>query len=364
MGTTIGIGIFGIPFAFIKSGFLTGILFLVLLGAINLILNLAFGEMTLRTEGFHQLTGYTEVYLGNVWKKIVLFALSLGIYASLLAYIIISGEFLTNIISITSMSFSAFALSTLFFIAVSLLILGGLKTVSWLEFFISGILMVLITFIAFLALPKISLSSIPLFRKEFLFLPYGIIFFALQGSSAIPLQREILEGKEEHLKKAILWGSLIPAIIYLLFAFIVGGVSGESTSPDAVSGLYSYLGFPAVFLLSFFGVLAVATSFLSLGTSLFEIFHYDFRVSKLLSWLLVIIPPYFLFFSGTRNFIDVINLGGAVAVGIISIIFVILYQKIKSKGQRIPEYSLNIPRWIWYAMIGLFSFGAVYTLVF
>ena len=159
--------------------------------------------------------------------------------------------------------------------------------------------MILITFIAFLSLPKINLSSIPLFRKEFLFLPYGIVFFALQGSSAIPLQREMLEGKEEYLKKAILWGTLIPTVIYLLFAFIVGGVSGEATTPDAVSGLYSYLGFSVVFLLSLVGVFAVSTSFLSLGTSLFEIFHYDFRVSKLLSWLLVIVPPYFLFFSIT-----------------------------------------------------------------
>lgn len=364
IGTTVGIGIFGIPFAFIKSGFLTGIFFLILLGAINLILNLAFGEMTLRTEGFHQLAGYTEVYLGNVWKKIVLFSLSLGIYAAILAYVIISGEFLTNIVSISSVSLSPFTLSTLFFIIVSLLILGGLKTISRFEFFMSGALMAIIAILVFFSLPKIDLSPIPLIRKEFFFLSYGILLFALQGSSAIPLQREILEGKEEYLKKSICWGSLIPAIVYLLFALIVGGVSGEGTSPDAVSGLHSYLGFSVVFLLSLFGTFAVATSFLSLGMSLFEVFHYDFRVSKISSWLLVIIPPYFLFLSGTRNFIDVINLGGAVAVGIISIIFILLYQKIKSKGQRIPEYSLNIPKWIWYTMIGLFSFGIIYTLIF
>lgn len=225
-------------------------------------------------------------------------------------------------------------------------------------------LIVLVLGFALFGLPKINIGSVPLFRKEFFFLPYGVLLFALRGGAAIPLQRELLEGKEEYLKKAIWIGTLVPAAIFLLFAFVVVGISGEATSPEAVSGLSAYLSFPVIFLLSLFGVFAIATSYLGLGAALMEVFQYDFHLPKAVSWLLTVIPPYFLFFSGTRNFIDVINLGGAVALGVESIIIVFLYQKIKSKGYRIPEYSLNLSKWIWYAMIALFSFGIIYTLIF
>ena len=364
IGTVIGIGIFGVPFVFAKSGFLTGVLFLIILTAITLIIHLAFGEIILRTNGNHQITGYAEAYLGSKWKKIVLFSFVMGIYSALLAYIIISGDFLTNILSVTSTSFQSATLSTVFFLILSVLLLAGLKNISWIEFFMSLGLIGLTFLVLGFGLPKINFGGITFFRKEFFFLPYGVLFFALRGSPAIPLQREILEGKEEYLKKSILLGTLIPAVIYLLFAFVVVGVSGENTSPEAVSGLLNILGFPVVFLLSIFGFLSISTSFLGLGTALTEMFQHDFHLSKPIAWLLTIIPPYFLFFSGTRNFIDVINLSGAVAIGVESIVFVFLYQKIKDKGHRIPEYSLHLPTWIWYAMIGLFSFGIVYTLMF
>ncbi len=364
VGTTIGIGIFGIPFVFMKAGFLTGILFLALLTFITLILNLAFGEITLRTDGSHQITGYAEVYLGQKWKKAVLFSFIFGIYAALLAYIIVSGEFLTNISSVTFFSFSPFVFSTLFFIVVSLVTLGGLKNVSKIELLISAALIGTIFLVLFLNFSKIHLGSLSFFRKEFFFLPYGVLFFALRGFPAVPLQREVLEGKEEYLKKAVWWGTLIPAAVYLLFAFIVVGISGEATSPEAVSGLSGFLKFPFIFLISLFGLFAITTSFLGLGVAMMEMFQYDFHLSKMVSWMLTVIPPYFLFLSGTRNFIDVINLSGAVAIGLESIVFVFLYQKVKSRGHRIPEYSLNLPKWLWYAMIALFIFGIIYTLVF
>lgn len=364
IGTIVGIGVFGIPFVFMKSGFLTGALFLILLTAVTLIIHLALGEVILRTNGEHQLTGYAEVYLGSKWKKVVLFTLSLAIYSALLAYIIISGEFLANIFSVTPFSFSSPGFSTLFFAVMSFFLLSGLKNISRMEFFMSIALIILVLGIAVIGLPKINVGSISIFRKEFFFLPYGVLLFALRGGTAIPLQRELLEGKEEYLKKAIWLGTLIPAAVFLLFAFVVVSISGEATSPEAVSGLSAYLSFPVIFLLSLFGFFAISTSFLGLGAALMEMFQYDFHLPKAVSWLLTVVPPYFLFFSGTRNFIDVINLGGAVALGIESIVIIFLYQKIKSKGHRIPEYSLSLPKWVWYAMLVLFGFGIVYTLIF
>ena len=58
-GTVVGAGVFGIPFVMAKSGFLTGILAIVIIGAIVLTTNLCLGEVVLRTPGKHQLTSYS-----------------------------------------------------------------------------------------------------------------------------------------------------------------------------------------------------------------------------------------------------------------------------------------------------------------
>jgi tyrosine-specific transport protein len=68
IGTTIGAGFLAIPYVVSKSGFFVGLFYLVFLGLIILYLNLAVGEIGLRTQGQHQLTGYAQRYLG-VWGK-------------------------------------------------------------------------------------------------------------------------------------------------------------------------------------------------------------------------------------------------------------------------------------------------------
>jgi len=114
IGTMVGLGVFGIPFAFAKAGFWIGLLFLVIIGAISTILYLMYGEIILRTKKSYQIVGYTNLYLGNVYKKIMFFSAVLGLYGTLLAYIIISGEFLLTLTS-PFLFLSSSQLSTWFF---------------------------------------------------------------------------------------------------------------------------------------------------------------------------------------------------------------------------------------------------------
>src|SRR3990167_5240627 len=115
IGTIVGVGVFGIPFSFAKAGFLTGFLFLVLIGVLSLAVNLIFGEVILRTKGVHQFTGYAKIYLSQGWRILAFFAWFLGIYGALLAYIIISGNFLFNIF-ISQFYLDPFYYSLVFFI--------------------------------------------------------------------------------------------------------------------------------------------------------------------------------------------------------------------------------------------------------
>lgn len=363
IGTMVGVGIFGIPLSFAKAGFFVGFAFMILVVFATIIIDYMYGEIILRTEDKHQLVGYADRYLGKFAKMVVFFAISLSIFAALLAYVVIAGDFLNNLLS-PFFSVSSSVYSIFFWAILSFFIFLGLKRFSVLELVLAVLFVVVILIIFVAGIPKIDLNNFKGVATDlqFLFLPYGVLLFAFAGLPAIPIQRAFLKGREGDLKKSILVSVLLVAALYLIFAFSVVGVSGDSTSPDFVSGLFEFLGGKIIFLGSLFGVVAVSSGYLMLGSALHGIFNFDFKVKKSVSWLLVVVPPLALFLVGMRNFIDIISLAGTVAIGIEYIVLFLIFSRVKRRGDRVPEYSLYVPKWLLYGLIALFSAGAIYSL--
>jgi amino acid permease len=337
-------------------------LFLLGISGLVLLANLLYGEVVLRTHGRHQFVGYVDKYLSLWAKKFNLFVFWVAVYGALIGIIIISGNFLSNILSFY-FHFSPFAFSTIFLIVVSALVLKGLKTVSRFDFFMMLLFGFIVVLIVSLGVKHIIPANYTLAVKDFWFLPFGVILFAMNSMSGIPLVREVLAGGENKFKKALVIGTFIPAALYLVFTLVVVGVSGENTSPDAISGLLSSLGPKIVFAGSLFGFLTSSTIFLNLATALKESFQQDFRFKLPWAWLLVMLPPYLLFLSGIRNFIDIIGLVGGVAISLEAILLVFVYISAKKNGDRIPEYSIRLPKPLLYLMMAVFAAGAAYTLI-
>jgi len=361
IGTMVGLGVFGIPFAFAKAGFWIGFLFLVIIAAITTILYLMYGEIILRTKKDYQIVGYTKLYLGNLSKKAMSFSVILGIYGSLLAYIIISGNFLLTLTSPFSFMSSG-QLSTWFFIILSLLMLTGIKRISWIEFSMTVLFSVVILIIFSFGINKVDFANYSTYNPAFWFIPYGVMLFAFAALSSVHIQREVLIGREKLLKKSIYFSVIFTTVLYLIFGFVVMGISGSTTAPDAISGLVVSLGEKVVFMAALFGILAISTSYLAIGTALFEVFNIDYSLKKFPAWLLTVIPPYVLFLGGLRNFIDVIGLVGSVGVGTASILIILAFKKAKKMGDRVPEYSLSFPGWFLWLLIVMFAGGVIYQL--
>ncbi len=361
VGTMVGVGVFGIPFSFAKSGFWVGAGFLVGIGLVTMLLDLMYGEVILRTHRLHQITGYTEMYLGPTFKKLIFFSLALTFYAALLIYTILAGDFLNNVLS-SVLYLSPGTYSLVFFFTVSFLVLAGIKRFSWVELTLAVLFSLVIVAILAVGWPKIEFANFSGIQPEFWFLPYGVLIFAFAGFSAVPIQRELLGDKENLLKKAIISSVAFVGILYFIFAFTVMGISGDVTTPDAISGLYEFLGGKIVFLGSLFGILAVSTSFLMLGSAFLETFNLDYGVPRKYAWLLTVVPPFILFLGGLRTFIDIMSLAGAVAIGLESVILILVYVKAKSKGDRVPEYSLELPKIVYYFLMLVFLAGIVYSL--
>jgi amino acid permease len=364
IGTMVGVGIFAIPLAFSKAGFLVGFVFLVLMAGITLLLNLMYGEIILRTQKDHQLVGYSEIYLGSIFRRLLFFPLALNSYIGILAYILLSGQFLNNIFSPLFYRTSDFY-SIVFFIVFSLLLLLGIKRFSWVELILSGLFVTVILIIVSFSLPRIEWMNFINFSSSsnYWFLPYGVLFFAFGGLSAVPIQRQILRGKEGKLRKAIIMAVAITALLYLLFALSVVGVAGDSTSDNSINDLFMILGEKMMVLCSLFGITAIGSAYLMLGAGFQEVFNLDLGIKRIWAWALVVVPPFILFLGGMRNFVDIISLGGAVALGSESLILLYIYVKAKNVGDRHPEYCLKLSRYFLYAMAVLFSVGILLKLM-
>ncbi len=153
-----------------------------------------------------------------------------------------------------------------FFIFWFLAVLARPKTFGKTEFYISSLVIFIIILISLFNFRYINFNNFRGFDIKNILLPYGVILFAMTGYTVIPKMEDLLGVEKYKLKKAIKYGTLIPAIVYLMFVFIILGVSGQLTSPDAVFGFSRALnsGF-IMFLGAILGLLAVAGAALSYG---------------------------------------------------------------------------------------------------
>ena len=362
VGTMVGVGIFGVPFVFAKAGFWVGTVWLVGIAAAMVLFYQMYAEMMLRTEGEHQLVGYAERWLGPWGKRLVAFALMVGIYGALLAYTIVIGQFLHNIFS-HFVAVNPELYSLMFTAALGPLILLRLKTVSFIEQGLTVLFIIVVGIIVAFGIGHIDVANYRYTVPHFWFLPYGVLLFAFSGATTMPIVRQLMRGRERGIRPAVISSVLLVAVLYLLFAAVVTGVSGEVTSPDALTGLFGFVGLPVVVLGSAFGVLTIATSYLMLGTALYEILHTDYRMRRPVSWLLVVFPPLVFYFSGLRNFIDVIGIVGTVTVGLTSIVFIRAYQKSLRRAERMPELTLHVPTAVWYVLMAVFAAGIGYAVL-
>ncbi len=358
VGVVIGAGVLGIPYVVAKAGFLVGLIVILVIGISVMFMNLFMGEIVLRTKGDHQLTGYAEIYLGKKGKFFMTAAMFIATYGALIAYLIGEGAALSAIFGGNELLYSLG-----FFVVVSLIVYKGLKAVEKAEFWMVGIFLVVIFFICGLAISSVDVSNLAEFDMKNIFLPFGVVLFAFLGSAAIPEMREELIKNRSEMKKAVIVGSLIPLIVYILFATAVVGVTGIETSEVATIGLGERLGQSMVIFGNIFAIFAMATSFIALALALVEVWDYDYGFSRNKSLILTLLLPLVAFLLGVKSFIGTIGIAGAFAGAIEGFIIVFMLWKAKKHGNRDPEFSLKGVYLIGSMIIVIFALGITHVIL-
>jgi amino acid permease len=362
-GTVIGVGFFSLPYITSKVGIWLMLFYFLIIGTIVILTSLIYGEIVLRTKGQHRFPGYAEKYLGQTGKLIAFVASGLALTGAILAYLVVGGGFLAALFG-PIFGGSYFLYVLIYFSLGAILIYFGINSIARTEFFLLILFFVVLGLIFWCGFSSINIGYLFVFDSKYLFLPYGAVLFSLSTAGVIPELKEILRDNPASLKKVIFLGILIAILTYLFFIFIITGITGSNTSTEAIIGLKNFLGDGIVSLALAFGLLTTFTSFLTLGLTLKKVLWYDFKLKKGLSWALACFTPLLLFVLGFKDFIVIISFVGGIALAVRVIITILIYLRVKTKGDLKPVYSLKLPRFLIYSLILFFVLGIVYQIIY
>lgn len=358
-GMTIGAGILGLPYVVSQVGLIIGLIYILVLGLVVMMLNLIIGEIAVRTKENFQLPGFAGKYLGSWAKTVMSLIIILTGYGALLAYIVGEGEALSAMFGGDKVWWSV-----CFWSIGSILIWRGLQTVKNVEKILSVIVIGLIVGLCLFLLDKFQVTNFFYSDLTKLFLPYGVILFALNATPAIAEAHALLPNSQKHFRKAIIIGGLIPIAVYMLFVLAVVGFSGLNTTEIATIGLDHQFGGWVNACANLFAALAMGTGFLGVGIALKQSLVWDHKVGRHLAEFAVVSVPLILFLFGFRSFVSILDIIGGLFIGIEAVLLVMIAYKARKRGDiDASRYGLNNFWIVAVPVLLFFSAASIYTVI-
>lgn len=353
IGTIIGAGIFGVPFVISRVGITVGLAYFIVIGALVIIAHWYFAQIALSIKERHRLPGFANALLG-IWGKRAAGLLGIvGGWLALTAYLILGGTFLWILLS-PYLGGTEISWVLIYSLVIGLVVLGGLGFVAKSEMVMTSALILALLVIVAVSAPHLNIDNLLAFNQKNIFLPYGVILFSLLGFAAIPQLEDLSRGKQKSFLRSIMFGTVISAILTAIFGFVIAGVTGAQTTPEAILGLEPLVGSWIMIFGAIFGFLAVITSCFVFLLNQIETFRYDYDLSYPTSWILSLGVPLLIFAKGGRDFIGMIGLTGGVAGGLTGALVAIMYLSIPRK-KKLPLIGyLGV-----FLVITLFVLGAI-----
>lgn len=363
IGGVIGVGVFGLPYAFAQSGWGLGLVWLLVLGFLLLLLNLMYAEVILQTSGKHRLVGYIKKYLGKIPSHITAAIFVPYAWGAMLAYMLVGGDFLYTLLS------PIFGGQIIFYqvavaVLAALITFRGIKKLAKVEFFIVCALLFLFAFMTLISLPSLEWSNVSSVNWSGWFVPYGVIFFALSGMGVIPEMKDVLTKREQRdLPHAVVVGQTVILFLYAIFTLAIVGLTGYLTTQSAFDGLVSVFGPTFAVIGSLLGSITVISIFSIVSIEMQDIFRFDYHLPQKTSWVLSALVPIGLLFFGIKEFVGLIGFLGAVFGGIISILVIVMYEKMRKNVFFKTHHCLNVPQPLVWLLVVVFIGGIVQTMV-
>ncbi|KAL4611162.1 hypothetical protein ACB092_08G103500 [Castanea dentata] len=266
-GTTVGAGILAIPAVTQESGFLASAVTCILCWAFMVVTGLLVAEVNVNTmcelgSGGVSLVSMAMRTLGTAGVQIACWSYIFIHYALLVAYVARSSDILTNFLGIPL--WESATLFSLIFGCIcyfgSQRFIGAINGV-----LVSGII---VSFAALVAVASGDLQWDTLLKANFKAVPMSIPIIALSFvyQNVVPVICTDLEGNLSKVRTAIVLGTAIPLVLFLVWnAVILGSITnnamGSGNIMDPLQQLQSTNGVVGP-IIQVFSLLAIATSYI------------------------------------------------------------------------------------------------------
>lgn len=335
VATTVGAGMFALPYVFEAGNTSLGLLYLIILCFVISRIHASYWRVLQSQGGTGNLLALAREKLGRFGYWISLVSVVGGLLLTLVVYLILGTQFLKAIVPSANDSM----LLLIFWLISSLPFFLSSKRFLALELVGTFVLVGIILFVFFASEPASRAANTP--ESPDFFLPFAPLLFALAGWTAVepalrfskesvggfkagkPLDRELgaerlaaggfqkpSAGASARPPASLALGTGISALLYLLF---VGGIvsSAANITPDTISGLTNWSQ-NRLALLSILGLFAIWTSYIPIGLEIKNSLHAGMGWRKSASAACVILAPPMLVLAGLSNFLTAIGLAGGV----------------------------------------------------
>lgn len=365
-GTAVGAGMLAMPLTSAQMGFGMTFLLLATLWVLLTFTALLYAEVHQYSPNDAGIAGITEQYFGLTGKLIVNFILLFFMYAVLTAYITGSGDLLFNLIPKSldldpekARKIAALSFAIIFGIIVTIGI--ALSDITNRLFF--GLKVLSFIVLLYFLFGKFSISNLqyPPTNNLLLFSALPIFFMTFGFHICTPTINEYLQGDNQKLRLACIFGSTGIFIIYIIWQLATHGVLQQSELVAILNQDPSLNGLIHAFevttgsktiseIVRVFSVLALTTSYIGVSLGLSNavkdlLSHFNMRKNNLMIGAITFIPPIIVGFTYPNIFLSAFSFAGVIFafIGmILPVLLVFRARKLNPEGRRVRGGNISL----------------------
>lgn len=330
-GTTIGAGMLALPVSTGMAGFFPSLILLLLYWVYMTYTAFLMLEVNLWAGQGYNLISMIKLTLGKIGWVLGLLIYLFLLYSLTTAYIAGSGPIVVDgIQSLTGMKLPEWMGALPLLGIFGFFVYRGTRSVDRVNrLLMLGLVIAYGALVVFLT-PHVNQRLLQHINWQYFYIGVSVMATSFGFHIIIPSLVTYLDRDVVQLKKAILIGSLIPLIIYILWEFLALGiipiegkdgiVQGYSQGSNGVHLLTSFLGHSRIAIVArFFSFFAIMTSFLGVSLSLFDFLADGLHIKKsqggrALLYILTFLPPLLITLVDPRAFLSALEYAGAFGV--------------------------------------------------
>ena len=308
-GTSIGAGMLAIPATVAGNGFWLATILLIVTWFIMMQSALLLADVNLTMENGTNFSRMAQITLGKIGKNITSICYLLLLYSLTAAYSASGGNLIASGLKMLGIQGPDWLNSFIFVLILGIFVYIGTTAVDHANKVL--LLLKVTTFFGFIIviLPFVKASYLNTKTPNFnyIWVTFPILSTSFSFQHIIPTLRTYLDSNRKELRRAIIVGSIIPLIIYIIWAATTLGsiplfgknsfhdiIKSNNITTGIVSSYHSHLVSKFVYI---FEAVATTTSFLGVTLGLFDFNRdtYELKkrnsITRIIVFIITFLPP-------------------------------------------------------------------------